>query len=139
MLPLELYKYAMPPRPGTMLCERLAMPMRRGILFLPFATREYSRCHEAVVVHSAAAEFMDGQKLFIAASAQQAVTFGLGAEERTLWVVTPHQVLFTLTDFPDKMIEKGTQHHLANYDSKDFEEFDRAGDKFDEGSPEGLQ
>ena len=140
MLPLELYKYAMPPRPGTMLCERLAMPMRRGILFLPFATREYSRCHEAVIVHSACgAKFMDGDKVFISASAQQAVNFGLGDQERTLYVVTPQQILFTLREFSEDGISKGTQHHLADYKSKDFDEFDREGEQFDEGAPDGLQ
>lgn len=139
MFPLELYEFAMPPEPSSMLCERLEMPMRRGLILLPHATREYNRCHEAVVIHSAVgSDFCDGDKVLITASAQLAVTFGYGKDERTLYVVTPHQVLMKLRSFDEKPVEKGTPHHLAGFGSRDHEEFAEAGKRFDEGDPAGL-
>ena len=69
MLPIDLIGHILPPSPDEMLAERLEMPMRRGMILLPHATREYNRCHEAIIRWSLRPQFPGGEKVLISASA----------------------------------------------------------------------
>ena len=78
-------------------------------------------------------------KVILAGSVTRHVTFGRGRHERTLWLCTPEQILARVKEFPPQMINKGQEGLMRNYTSADYEEFEHAGEKFDEGDPQGLR
>lgn len=138
MLPLELIEKVYPPE-GQLFVERLEMPARRGLIILPWATKEYNRAAEAVVLVSRCEAVAVDVKVVLAGSVSRSITFGYGENTRTLWLATPDQIEAYVTEFPEKMIERGERHVLDGYTSADHDEFEEAGQKFDEGDSQGLR
>ena len=135
---IELISRVYPPE-DHLLVERLEMPSRRGLIILPFATREYNRAAEAVIRVSRCPEWEVDSKVILSGSVSRSVTFGQGVSERTLWLCSPSQILAKVVAFPKRMIEMGQEGTLRNYTSEDMDTFVEAGDKFDEGDPQGLR
>jgi co-chaperonin GroES (HSP10) len=130
--------------PAHLLVEREEMPLQRGKIVIPPNTRTQTRAHEAVVVHVGAGVegFEPGERVLLTTMVLgRSVAFGIHPC-RTLWLVTPSQVLCKLRGEPEegKMLTNQGEHALAHWqESPILTEPETGGPALDEGDPRGLR
>jgi hypothetical protein len=129
---------------GHLLVEREEMPLKRGKIHIPPNSRTQTRAHEAVVVHVGAGVegFEPGERVLLTTMVLgRSIAFGIHPC-RTLWLVTPSQVLCKLRGEPEegKMLTNQGGHALAHWqESPILTEPETGGPALDEGDPRGLR
>jgi co-chaperonin GroES (HSP10) len=130
--------------PAHLLVEREEMPLQRGKIHIPPNSRTQTRAHEAVVVHVGAGvpDFERGERVLLTTMVLgRSIAFGIHPC-RTLWLVTPSQVLCKLRGEPEegKMLTNQGEHALAHWqESPILTEPETGGPALDEGDPRGLR
>jgi len=105
--------------PGRLLVEREEMPLRRGKIHIPEGIRTSTRAHEATVVHTGASVegFAPGERVLLTTMVLgRSIAFGIHPC-RTLWLVTPSQILCKLAAEPEEgqILDNCGEHRLAHW------------------------
>jgi co-chaperonin GroES (HSP10) len=130
--------------PWHLLVERCEMPLQRGRIHIPANSRTQVRAHEATVfsVGEGVAGFKLGESVLLTTMvAGRSVAFGPRGE-RTLWLVTPGQVLAKLREeLPDgrSLFNEG-EHSMQHWqEAPVLTQAVPAEPALDEGDPRGLR
>ena len=143
MLPLEMADKARA-CPGKILVEREEMPDMAGGLWLPPGYRKHTLSSTAKVVDYGrwnfspggplpSPIFCPGQRVVLSASAGKPIAFGARGE-RTLWSVSPEQIMLILTDQADTKLDANPMRAMNG----EIHNPDLA-DVVDEGDSRGLR
>lgn len=110
----ESWKEHICPNPGTVLAERAAQPITRGLIFVPDGVRLSSRSSEAILwdVASDVACFDPGERVFLAGSVSRSIPLGR-REDIVLWVLRPREITGKVLVDPEREIEVEEYGHLA--------------------------
>jgi co-chaperonin GroES (HSP10) len=130
--------------PAHLLVEREEMPLQRGKIHIPPSTRTQTRAHEALVRHvgSGVQGFAPGERVLLTSMVLgRSIAFGIHPC-RTLWLVTPGQILCKLKAEPEEgeTLRNYGSHPLESWAaSPELAEPDTGEVVLDEGDSRGLR
>jgi hypothetical protein len=136
MLDLALIPYLKPKR-GNLLVERIAMPERFGVLWLPEGYRGSTRSAYARVLYGGTSEFRHGELVMLGVNVNKGVAFGYGEDERVIWICTPADILYHVHEVAEdaELPQRSDTHPFEGITPDILDRANQPDLKFDEADP----